>query len=60
MKIVLLHGQNHMVIEICPEKNLTIVPKPNAWVFVVDKSSSMREFFGEKINCQWHFISSRN
>ena len=34
-------GQNHLVIEVCPAKNLTIVPKPNAWVFVIDKSSSM-------------------
>ena len=44
------NGQNHMMIEICPAKNLTLIPKPNAWVFVVDKSSSMREFLGNKIN----------
>lgn len=44
------NGQNHMVIEICPEKIITIVPKPNAWVFVIDKSSSMQQTLGGRMN----------
>ena len=35
------NNQNHMLIELEPPVPKTKAEKPNAWVFVVDKSSSM-------------------
>lgn len=39
-------GQNHLIIEVCPEKQ-NVQNKPNAWVFVIDKSGSMNEILGK-------------
>lgn len=57
-------GQNHLVLEVCPSKTKEKISKPNAWVFVVDKSGSMNSCLrAETVYCygsQTTFVTTTN